>query len=124
MNFAKKIGNCFNLIFSFTCLNIFVLDDVVKELGYGGQGITYLVKDYSRKKFVIKTILLNSPKSALNEISVLFNRNLQSDHLVRYYEHFSKGEFENIVMEYCENGDLEKYIEKHKVFSENVFNLI
>jgi serine/threonine protein kinase len=96
----------------------------VNKLGYGGQGTAYLVKDHSGKRFVIKRIPLNSPKSALNEISVLFNTELESNHLVHYYEHFSDGQFENIVIEYCENGDLEKYIEKHKLFSENVFNLI
>jgi serine/threonine protein kinase len=114
-----KIGNClkYYLIYNFI---YFIVDKILRDLGFGGEGTVYLVEDSKFQKFAIKRIPLTLKESVLKETSVFLNRNLISDHLVHYFKHFSDEKYENIVMEYCENGNLEKYILDHPYFSENV----
>jgi serine/threonine protein kinase len=93
----------------------------VKELGNGGKGMVFLVEDCEHNKFAMKRIPLNpSKKLELKEINVFFNPKLHSEHLVRYYEQFSDDLYLNIRMEYCENGNLEDYINNHGNFCEHV----
>lgn len=47
-----------------------------------------------------------------NEAKLLSKVN--NEHIVKYYESFSSTNSFNIVMEYCDGTDLEKYIDKHK----------
>jgi serine/threonine protein kinase len=92
-------------------------------LGKGGDGTVYLVENAKKEKYVVKRIdLICSKKAASKEIDFLSKDELLSDHLVRYYKNISEDEnnYENIVMEYCENGDLENYIQTHKCFTEKV----
>lgn len=43
--------------------------------------------------------------AAMDEIDILAQLT-ESEHIVKYYDSFVSGTKVNIVMEYCENGDL------------------
>lgn len=90
----------------------------IQRLGQGAAGSAWLVKNNETgKKYVSKKIILDGKSEkeiigCLNEVNLL--RNLQSPSIVRYHQaFFSKGTL-IIVMEYCEAGDLEYWINKKK----------
>ena len=63
--------------------------------------------------YVIKQIqTVNMPiekrRECVNE-AILLNK-LNSSYIVRYYDSFLEGTYLNIVMEYCDQGDLENFI--------------
>ena len=90
----------------------------IEELGKGQSGEVYKAKKRDDNKFyAIKRIslenddnecLLNASKEAkiLNEID--------NENIVKYYDSFAKDKCFYIVMEYCDNSDLNKYIKEHK----------
>lgn len=47
-------------------------------------------------------------RECVNE-AILLNK-LNSSYIVRYYDSFLEGTYLNIVMEYCDQGDLENFI--------------
>lgn len=51
---------------------------------------------------------LRQKKDILSEAFIL--NSLDSEYIVKYYDSFLEGAFLNIVMEYCDGGDLETYI--------------
>jgi serine/threonine protein kinase len=55
--------------------------------------------------------------NVLREISVLLNKNLVHINLVRYFTFFLEKDYVNIIMELCEEGNLEDY---PKRFESNV----
>jgi serine/threonine protein kinase len=44
----------------------------------------------------------------------------ECDHLISYWEIFEWENYFCIKMEYCENGDIQKEIDKGRIFSEEV----
>jgi NIMA (never in mitosis gene a)-related kinase len=65
--------------------------------------ITYVLKQ-------IQTVNMQIEKrrECVNE-AILLNK-LNSSYIVRYYDSFLEGTYLNIVMEYCDQGDLENFI--------------
>ena len=96
-----------------------IKDYIIKEiLGLGAFGTIYKVQKKSNNKlYVIKKIFLKdlSPiqlKKAKLESQILSS--VKSPYIVRYYESFEENNFLNIVMEYCDGGDLNDFITKNE----------
>ena len=106
---------------------------IIKEVGNGGFGSVYKVKDSNDNKFyAIKRVKLNDEnkdiiKEVENEAKIL--KDIKSDYVVKYIDCFYEGEDSfNIVMEFCEYSDLRSYIKKfkneNKKIAESVIRLI
>jgi len=91
--------------------------EIISKLGKGSFGVVYKVKKKSNKSiYVMKQINISSMKSkmrsiALNEVKIL--KSLENPYVVKYYDSFIERDQLNIIMEYCEGGDLSQYIKSH-----------
>ena len=92
--------------------------EIVKELGHGWFGFAYKVLNKENNQiYVMKKIPKNQYRREIleeikNEAKLLSKVN--NEHIVKYYESFYSTNSFNIVMEFCDGNDLEKYIDKHK----------
>ena len=96
-----------------------IKDYYIKErLGIGAFGVVYKVlKKTDNHIYVIKQIplvglTLQQINDAKLEAKILSS--VRSNYIVRYYESFEEENNLNIVMEYCDGGDLSHFIEKNK----------
>ena len=97
--------------------------EIVKELGKGTYATAYLVSktisDSTKEYYVIKQINLEcmsikEQDTFKNEANLLSK--IKSEFVVKFYESFEENNFYNIVIEYCEGGDLEQLlIERKKI---------
>ena len=99
---------------------------IEKKLGVGTYGVVYLVSKKSKTSpnknkeyYVIKQISLfglNSSeiKEVKSEANILSQ--IKSIYIVKYLDSFEENNNLNIVMEYCDGGDLEKLISNKKKF--------
>ena len=98
---------------------------ILKRIGFGSSGLVYKVTkkdDISNKIYILKQIPYSEPNleettkkanSARNEALILSKLNCK--YIVKYYDSFIDSEFNlNIIMEYCDNGDLNTYIQNRK----------
>ena len=89
---------------------------IIERIGFGAHGLVYkTIKKENNKIFVIKQIPLfkkNINKEAKNEALIL--KKLDCKYIVKYYESFEENNYFNIVMEYCEKGDLSSLLYKLK----------
>jgi serine/threonine protein kinase len=91
---------------------------IEKELGKGTYGIVYkATKKDDNKICVIKQISLqglnqDQKKEVKLESEIL--KSINSKYVVKYYDSFEEENNLNIVMEYCESGDLNDFIENQK----------
>lgn len=93
----------------------------IKDLNIGEKSIVYLVNNNEDKNnYVIKQYKIQSLKPEelkkikidCKNLSLINNRNI-----IKYSEineEDKKNKYFSIVVEYCENGDLKNFIEKHK----------
>ena len=94
--------------------------EIVKELGNGTDTHIFLVtKNSSDNKnyYVIKQInleglSLEEKKFFKNEANILSK--IKSEYVVKFIEDFEENNCYNIVMEYYEGGDLQKFLEERK----------
>ena len=91
---------------------------IIRILGKGSYASAYLVtKELSgiNKSYVIKQIPLEdlspSEKEEVKTEAKLLSQ-IKSDFVVKYYESFEENNFLNIVIEYCELGDLEHLLKQ------------
>jgi len=88
--------------------------EFLNKLGQGSFGVVYKVRRkadkgiYVMKQINIAQMSHNLRKEALNEVKILSS--LNNDYIVKYYESFIEKNYLNIVMEYCEGGDLANLI--------------
>jgi len=99
---------------------------IEKKLGVGTYGVVYLVSKKikisptkNKEYYVIKQISLfglNSSeiKEVKSEASILSQ--IKSIYIVKYLDSFEENNNLNIVMEYCDGGDLEQLISNKKKF--------
>ena len=92
--------------------------EIKEELGKGGFGSVYKVinkndnKIYAIKRVSIKGLKQKDLDFIKNEANILSS--IENENIVKYYESFYENDFFNIVMEYCEFGDLRKIINEFK----------
>ena len=96
-----------------------IKDYIIKErLGTGAFGIVYKVlKQTNNYHYVIKQIpLFGLTQKQINDakLEAKILSAVKSIYIVRYYESFEENNYLNIVMEYCDGGDLSHFIEKNK----------
>jgi serine/threonine protein kinase len=86
----------------------------IETIGEGSFGSVYLVKDSKERSFALKRIHVNpfEGDQALKEIEVM--KKFVHPNLIRIYDsHFDEeSEQLEIIMEYCEEGDLLNYYKK------------
>ncbi len=90
--------------------------EVLTKLGKGSFGVVYKVRRKKDNKiYVLKQIAIGNMskrfrQDAINEVSILAR--LKHTHIVKYYDSFITSSHLNIIMEYCENGDLNQTIKR------------
>ena len=91
---------------------------IEKELGKGTYGVVYKArKKNDNNIYVIKQISLSGlKKDQKNEVKQESEilKKIKSKYVVKYYDSFEEDDKLNIVMEYCESGDLCEFIESQK----------
>ena len=98
---------------------------IIKRIGFGSSGFVYKVSkkdDPSEKIYILKQIPYTEPNleettkkvnSDRNEALILSN--LSCKYIVKYYDSFIDSDYNlNIIMEYCDNGDLNTFIQTQK----------
>ena len=92
------------------------------KLAAGGFGVVYLAEDRkTKKKFAVKAIQKNSVKDLqtfMNEVKIL--QGLDHPNIIKLYEIWDWMEVCFLVLEYCEGGELFKYIIDQKFLTEDV----
>ena len=96
-----------------------IKDYIIKEnLGLGAYGTIYKVlKKSNNNLYVIKRISLVGMTQEQIEKAKLESKilsSINSPYIVKYYESFEENDFLNIVMEYCDGGDLNEFIIKNE----------
>ena len=92
--------------------------EIIGKIGKGTFGIVYKVKRINDPLiYVIKQISLiglnDEQKNQVHSEARILSL-IKSNYVVKYYESFLQNEDLNIVMEYCDNGDLCHYLSKQK----------
>jgi NIMA (never in mitosis gene a)-related kinase len=88
--------------------------EILNKLGKGSFGVVYKVRRKADKTiYVMKQINISQLNSvfkaaALNEVKILSS--LENPYIVKYYDSFLEKNFLNIIMEFCEGGDLTNHI--------------
>ena len=118
-------------IFQFTNIKIKETYTAIKFLGKGGFGEAYLVKsNMTKKNYVMKSInfeLLDEKNKLYTINEAILLKNIDHPNIIKFKEVFEvkKPNIQlNIIMEYAENGDLNKLLEtninKKVYFKENI----
>lgn len=98
--------------------------EIIETIGQGNFGKVYKVQDLKSKeikalKRIDKDAMKEEPKlkelihSEINIMSDLIKLNSKNKNIVKYYEDFEDNEHIYIVIEYCENRDLKKYMKEN-----------
>ena len=91
---------------------------IIEKIGKGTFGIVYKVKKFNDPLiYVIKQISLNGLADyQINQVyaEAKILSLIKSKYVVKYYESFLEDDNLNIVMEYCDNGDLCNYLNEQK----------
>lgn len=61
---------------------------------------------------VVDTRKMNSHQKRESVLEATIMAKVQSQYVVKYYDSFVMKDSINIIMEYCENGDVGKYLKK------------
>ena len=98
---------------------------ILKRVGFGSSGFVYKVikkDDVNNKPYILKQIPYSEQSleettkkvnSARNEALILSK--LSCKYIVKYYDSFVDSDLNlNIIMEYCDNGDLNTFIQNQK----------
>ena len=92
---------------------------ILEKLGKGTFGVVYkVINEYESMIYVIKQISLSGlSKKQINQVysEAKILSLINSKYVVKYRESFYEGEDLDIVMEYCDNGDLNDFLERHKL---------
>ena len=97
---------------------------IQKKLGIGSYGTVYQVSHKKTKEiYVIKQIPLYdlSQEEISNvKLEAKILKTINSNYVVKYYDSFEENNHLNIVMEYCNGGDLGQYIDSNKEKNEKI----
>lgn len=91
---------------------------ILERLGIGAFGTVYKVQKQSNNNlYVIKQVpLFGLSPEQINDVKLEAKilSSVKSIYIVRYFDSFEENCYLNIVMEYCNGGDLSQFIEKNK----------
>ena len=98
-----------------------IKDYIIKEtLGKGSYGVVYKVqKKNTNNIYVIKQISLNGLSTKeINEVNQegKILSLINSDFVVKYYDCFKEKDKINILMEFCDGGDLNDFLNEKKKY--------
>ena len=88
--------------------------EIISKLGSGSFGVVYKVKyKENGKTYVLKQVdtskmSYQEKKDAQKE--TVIHKTLSNPYIVRYMAHFMESKKINIILEYCDGGDLGKYL--------------
>ena len=92
--------------------------EIKERLGLGSFGVVYkVIKKSNNNIYVIKQIpLLGLSSQQINDVKLEARilSSVSSPYIVKYYESFEENNYLNIVMEYCDGGDLGEFLNKNK----------
>ena len=92
--------------------------NILERLGIGAFGTVYKVQKQSNNNlYVIKQVpLFGLSPEQINDVKLEAKilSSVKSIYIVRYFDSFEENCYLNIVMEYCNGGDLSQFIEKNK----------
>ena len=90
---------------------------IIKQLGAGGFGVVYLVKNKENQYFALKKLIENAQtKSTIKLLPELMNKlmKIESKYIIKYYEYFEQQNECYITMEYVEGKNLKQFIQDFK----------
>ena len=90
---------------------------IKQQIGTGSYGVVYKVEK-DNIIYVLKQIPIN-PNSTMSQINSVKNEakilsSLNSKYVVQYFDSFEENNCLNIIMEYCEGGDLGTYLTNYQ----------
>jgi NIMA (never in mitosis gene a)-related kinase len=99
--------------------SLVIKDYIIREkLGTGSYGVVYkVIKKTDKQVCVLKQIsLFNMSKPQIEEVKKESNilSSLNNSYIVKYYDSFVESNNLNIIMEYCDGGDLSNYLNIQK----------
>ena len=102
-----------------------IKDYIIKQtLGKGTYGIVYKVQKINTNSvYVIKQIPLSGlSEKERNEVEqeAKILHSINSNYVVKYYDSFKENDNLNIVMEYCDGGDLNDFLIEKKKFGQSL----
>jgi NIMA (never in mitosis gene a)-related kinase 1/4/5 len=92
--------------------------DIIQKLGSGSFGTVFKVqRKVDDQVYVVKTVRIaelpyQEQVDAINEVRLLAQ--MDCLYIVKYYDSFIEDENLNIVMEFCNKGDLQSLLKKAK----------
>lgn len=91
---------------------------IVEKLGEGMYGTVYLVQNSKGEKFALKSVKVNpfTIEESMKEVEA--TKMLEHPNLVKVYDFKSSEESIEILMEYCEKGNLHSCL-KSNIFKDN-----
>lgn len=85
---------------------------ILNTIGRGSYGEVFSIKDQRTGcLYAMKSMYLEDSRSFVKELELLHNKKLVNPHLVKYYSQFSDNTKAYMVMEYCSQGSLDKWME-------------
>ena len=91
---------------------------ILEQLGHGSFGVVYKVKKkntndiFALKQMSFEEVSADEINKIKKEAKIL--NLINSDFVVKYYDSFEEKNSMNIVMEYCDGGDLDDFIKENK----------
>ena len=96
---------------------VFKVERLVRQCHQRKENLRIAKKKSVRKVYVMKQIQLNQMSKeeqfeAVNECKIMAS--LKSKYIVKYYDSFIDKTTLNIIMEYCNRGDLQQYLSRYR----------
>lgn len=91
---------------------------IIEEIGSGGCGTVYKVKSnidqniYVAKKINVRHLTQKQLKETLSEVYIM--KDIQHDHIIKFYSSFVENQSLYIIMEHAESGDLHQYYRQQR----------
>jgi serine/threonine protein kinase len=103
---------------------LFAIDKLNAEAGIGGFGNVFKVTNIKTKEVKVESYTNNGQFTIKNseEFKIGMEIGRKCEYLVHYDKIFVEGDFEIIIMDYFEKGDLQSYLNKGNKLNESVCN--